>query len=256
MNSISVVVITFNEEENISRCLTSVQPVADEIIVVDSYSTDQTTVISAQLGAKVYDRAWEGYSSAKNYGNDQASKDWILSIDADEELSDELIKSILSFKVQQHNTTAFEVNRLTNYCGYWVKYCGWYPDQKLRLWKRGEGKWDGVLHEKIIFEKDVKTKLLTGDLFHFSFPSIHHHVLTLNKYSEVAAKDLVTRNKHVSFLLHVLLNPLYTFINKYFFRLGFLDGYHGFIICWLSAQANFLKYSKAFLMKASAQASR
>ena len=251
MNSISAVIITFNEEENIVRCIRSLKAIADEIIVVDSHSTDRTRSVASDLGAVVHERSWEGYSSAKNYGNDLATKTWILSIDADEELSPQLIRSIQNFKENITNDDAFEVNRLTNYCGHWVRFCGWYPDRKLRMWKRGMGNWDGVLHEKIVFVKPAAISQLKGDLHHYSFPSIQHHVQTLNKYSEVAARDLVDRNKNVFFLIHVLLNPAYTFINKYFFRLGFLDGYYGFAICWLSAQANFLKYAKAFFMKRS-----
>lgn len=249
MNSISAVIITFNEEENIVRCIESLRAVVDEIILVDSFSTDRTKEMAINLGALVFERAWEGYSAAKNFGNERATKDWILSIDADEALSQELLKSLQDFKLTPSKSDAYEVSRLTNYSGQWVHYCGWYPDRKLRLWKRGEGVWDGVLHEKVVFEKEIKSLVLKGDLLHYSFPSIQHHIQTINNYSEVAAKDLVERNKRISFFIHVLLNPIYTFINKYLFRLGFLDGYHGFVICWLSAQANFLKYSKAFFMK-------
>ena len=191
MNSISAVIITFNEEDNIVRCIQSLQSISDEIIVVDSKSTDRTKLLANELGARVFERDWEGYSSAKNFGNEQATKTWILSIDADEALSPELIKSIKEFKVSTMDYDAFEVNRLTNYSGHWVRYCGWYPDRKLRMWKKGEGTWDGVLHEKVLFKKPIKVELLNGDLYHYSFPTIHHHVQTLNKYAEVAAKDLI-----------------------------------------------------------------
>ncbi len=255
MNSISVVIITFNEEENIGRCLDSVKSIADEIIVVDSFSTDRTREIASGFDVKFYQRKWEGFSSAKNFGNSLATKDWIFSIDADEALSPNLIKSILEFKKNTTPADSYSLSRLTNYCGHWVRHCGWYPDRKLRMWKREEGQWEGVLHEQVVFNKEITTHNLTGDLFHYSFPSIRHHVQTLNNYSDVAARDLVERNKKVNILIHVILNPIYTFFNKYFLRMGFLDGYYGFVICVLSAMANFLKYAKIRQMKRNSHSS-
>jgi glycosyltransferase involved in cell wall biosynthesis len=252
MNSISVVIITFNEENNIKRCLESILPIADEVIVVDSFSTDRTKEIADHYGAKFFLRTWEGYSSAKNFGNEKATKDWILSLDADEALDEILLNSLKEFKTQIIKDEAFEVNRLTNYCGYWVRYCGWYPDRKLRLWRKGEGAWNGVLHEEIVLKKSIKIVPLKGNLLHYSFPSINHHVKTLNSYSDVAAKELAKKNKKIFVLYHLIANPAFTFVRKYFFRLGFLDGYYGFVICVLSATANFLKYAKAIALKKAA----
>jgi glycosyltransferase involved in cell wall biosynthesis len=249
MNSISVVIITYNEEENIERCLVSIKSIADEIILVDSFSTDRTKEIANNFGANFYSRGWEGYSSAKNFGNEKATSEWILSLDADEALDETLKESLKEFKLMNVKSTAFEVNRLTNYCGHWVRYCGWYPDRKVRMWMKGEGLWDGVLHEKVVLKTATNLVSLKGNLLHYSFPSISHHVKTLNSYSEVASKDLVEKRKTVFFIVHVLLNPLYTFFNKYFLKLGFLDGYYGFVICSLSAFANFLKYIKAYQIK-------
>ncbi len=246
MNTISVVIITHNEDENIGRCLESVMPVADEIIVVDSHSTDRTREICEQHKVRFYSRTWEGYSSAKNYGNNLAEKEWILSIDADEALSKELLESLLAFKQSSGATEgAFMFSRLTNYCGHWVKHCGWYPDRKLRMWKKGAGQWEGVLHEQVVFLTPPSTGNMKGDILHYSFPSIRHHVQVMNNFSDVASDDLVARGRKINVVVHLVLNPFYTFITKYFFNLGFLDGYYGFVICWLSAVANFLKYSKA-----------
>lgn len=251
MTSISVVIIAFNEEENIGRCLDSVLSFADEIIVIDSKSTDNTRTIAQSKGARVYERAWEGYSAAKNFGNNLAEKDYILSIDADEVVSPDLAHSLSKIKTGKLTGDAFIFSRLTNYCGHWVRYCGWYPDRKLRMWRKNEGVWDGVLHEKVVFNTSINSVLLKGDLLHYSFPSISHHIKTLNSYSEVAANDLVAKGGTVLFVVHILLNPLYTFLNKFLLRLGFLDGYYGFVICSLSAFANFLKYTKAYQIRKS-----
>lgn len=252
MSSISAVVITYNEEEDIGRCVESLLPVADEIIVVDSFSTDRTKEICERYNVHFYSRIWEGYSSAKNFGNTLAQHEWILSIDADEALSEELQKSIAAFKKTDPSLTGtFVFNRLTNYSGHWVRHCGWYPDQKMRMWKRGIGNWDGTLHEQVVFSATTTISHLKGDLLHYSFPSIKDHIQTMNNYSEVASTDLVTRNKKIYFVIHLILNPCYTFISKYFFNLGFMDGYYGFVICSLSAFANFLKYSKAWSKKKS-----
>lgn len=249
MSSISAVVITFNEESNIGRCLESLKPVADEIIVLDSFSSDRTKDICEGYGVKFFSRAWEGYSASKNYANSLAKSDWILSLDADEALDEHLTKSILEVKKSEPDNIAFLFNRLTNYGGHWVRFCGWYPDKKIRMWRRGAGQWSGALHEKIIFSQEPKVSPLKGDVLHYSFPSIRDHVNTMNSFSEVAAQDIVKNKKRVSIVIHLLLNPAFTFVSKYFFRLGFLDGYYGFVICALSAVANFLKYSKALAFK-------
>jgi glycosyltransferase involved in cell wall biosynthesis len=249
MNTFSAVIITHNEEDNIGRCLKSLLPVADEIIVVDSNSSDRTRAICEQHKVRFFTRAWEGYSPAKNFGNSLAEKDWIFSIDADEALSKELQESMLKFKEEDSVEGAFMFSRLTNYCGHWVRHCGWYPDRKMRLWKKGAGQWEGALHEQVVFSAPPILGNMTGDILHYSFPSISHHVQVMNNFSEVASDELVQRGKKIYPVLHLVLNPFYTFISKYFFSLGFLDGYYGFVICWLSAVANFLKYSKAWSKK-------
>ncbi|MBS1689005.1 MAG: glycosyltransferase family 2 protein, partial [Bacteroidetes bacterium] len=139
MVKISVVIITLNEEKNLSRCLTSVAGIADEVVVVDSFSTDNTAAIAEKYGARVVNQAFLGYGAQKNFANDQAANDWILSLDADEALSPELQQSILSVKAKPEYD-AYSLSRLTNYCGKWVKHCGWYPDKKLRLFDKTKGK--------------------------------------------------------------------------------------------------------------------
>lgn len=240
---ISAVIITRNEEKNIGRCLRSLQDVVDDIVVIDSYSSDQTEKICSNYKATFVQREWEGYSSAKNFGNSIAKYDHILSIDADEALSDELRDSIICLK---NNMTrdAYYLNRLTNYCGQWIKHCGWYPDIRIRLWNRNTAEWQGNIHESLVFNKKINSGSLKGDLLHYSFHSIADHIQTANKFSELAADEIINGKFKVNVIYHIILNPLYTFIHKYIFQLGLLDGFYGLVICAISSFSNFLKYSK------------
>lgn len=241
--SITAVIVTLNEEMNIGRCIDSLTGIAEEIVVLDSFSTDKTPDICRSKEVVFLQKAWQGYSTSKNYANSLATKDYILSIDADEALSDELKQSILKEKGSS-TTQAFAFSRLTNYCGKWIHHCGWYPDTKVRLFKRGEANWTGEIHEELAFNTPTDVKILKGDLLHYSFPTIASHIRTLNSFSEIAAKDAFSKRKKVNLLLHVFFNPLFTFFKKYFLQKGFLDGYYGFIICAISAFANFIKYVK------------
>jgi len=243
INKISAVIITLNEEQNIGRCINSLQNVADEIIVLDSYSSDTTEKICRDKGVKFIQRSWQDYSDSKNFANSQARFDHILSIDADEALSDELRNSIIKFKAETLLDGYF-INRKTNYCGKWINHCGWYPDRKMRLWNRNKGRWDGAIHEKVTLDPIAKTGILSGNLLHYSFNSVYDHIVTANKFSQIAAEEAYKNGISANLLIDVLLNPLFTFIRKYFYQLGFLDGYYGFVICRISAFANFLKYIK------------
>ena len=154
---LTAVIITKNEEFNISRCLQSLKDVADEIVVVDSFSTDSTEEICKSFNVRFVQQEWLGYSEQKNFANSLASNDWIFSIDADEVLSDELKKSILELKNKNiSDDNVFSMNRLTNYCGHWIRHCGWYPDRKIRIWNRKVGKWQGEIHETIEFLTEIK----------------------------------------------------------------------------------------------------
>jgi len=241
--SISAVIVTLNEEQNIGRCIDSLLGVADEVIVLDSFSTDKTADICRTKGVKFFQKSWQGYSTSKNYANDLATMDYVLSIDADEVLSDELKHSIIEQK-KNPLFVAYSFNRLTNYCGQWIHHCGWYPDAKIRLFKRGEATWAGEIHEGLTFKAATEVKKMPGDLFHYSFPTIASHIRTLNSFSEIAAKDAFFRKKRANFIVHILLNPFFTFFRKYILQKGFLDGYYGFVICVISAFANFTKYVK------------
>lgn len=248
MVKLSVVIITFNEEQNIGRCLASITGIADEVVVVDSGSTDRTEEICENAGAKFYKHPFEGYIQQKNYALGLTTCDYVLSLDADEALSPELRESI--FRVKNNWTSdAYSFNRLTNYCGKWIYHCGWYPDVKLRLFKKGMGKWGGTNpHDKFILSDEKRPRKLKGDLFHYSYYTIREHLQQVNNFTEIDSAALYESGKRTS-LLMIALNPPIRFIRDYFFRLGILDGYYGYVICRISSHATFIKYVKLFQLQ-------
>ena len=184
---ISAVIITFNEEQNIGRCLDSLCDIVDEIVVVDSFSTDKTESICSDYEKVNFVKTeWKGYSETKNYGNKLANNDWVISLDADEALSEELAQNIKSLDLK--NEEAYEFNRLTNYCGKWVKHCGWFPDIKVRLMNKTNSSWEGVVHESLIYKKPVSVKFISGYLHHFSYYKVSEHLERLKKYADLSAK--------------------------------------------------------------------
>ncbi len=241
--NVSAVIITYNEEKNIARCLDSIKDIVDEIVILDAFSSDQTEEISQKYNVKFIKRAWEDFSRSKNFANEQASYDYILSIDADEALSEDLAGTIRNLK-KGEMLDGYIVNRRTNYCGKWIKHCGWYPDKKLRVWNRKKGQWEGSIHEQVVMAAGAKIADLKGDLLHYAFNSIGEHLTTANKYSEISAQRAFENGKNANLLIDVILNPTAMFIRKYILLLGFLDGYYGYVICRISAFANFLKYTK------------
>ncbi len=241
MQKLSVVVITLNEGKNIERCLNSVLEVADEILVVDSFSTDLTEEICKKHSVKFLQHKFEGYSEQKNWANKQASFPHILSIDADEALSEELIKSIRAVK-SNWNANAYYFNRLTNYCGKWIYHSGWYPDKQMRLWDSRKGNWQGMIHEKVKLSHG-EPQFLKGNLLHYSFSSIEDHLAQINKFSSIKAKEAFLNNEKSNFY-RIIIKPFIKFFTNYFIKLGVLDGCYGFLICKLSATSAFLKYSK------------
>ncbi|HRY31468.1 MAG TPA: glycosyltransferase family 2 protein [Bacteroidales bacterium] len=243
MIKLSVVIITFNEEKNIVRCLDSVKEVADEIIVVDSFSTDKTGEICTEKGARFVRHPWPGYGAQKNYGNSLASNDWILSLDADEALSLKLGESIARVK-ENPAYRAYAMNRLTNYCGHWIRHCGWYPDTKIRLFDRRSARWDlELVHENLLIDEGTASGFLQGDLLHYSFLSREDHLRQVEHYSGLVARQFFEKGRKAG-LLKIWFSGPARFIRDYFFRLGFLDGTAGFSVCSLSARAAFLKYRK------------
>ena len=241
---ISAVIITFNEQKNIARCIQSLVGIADEILIVDSFSTDNTVTIASDLGATVIQNTWQGYTQQKNFGNDKARFSWILSLDADEAISENLKNNIL--KIKTHCTAdAYSISRLTNYCGHWIKYGDWYPDQKLRLWNKSKGQWQGMIHEEVNMSAGASTLTLKGDILHYSYYSIMEHVAQMNKFTEQMAQDNILKNKRAS-LVKIICSPPVKFIKSYFLRLGFLDGFYGFVVAAMSANATFLKYMRTW----------
>jgi glycosyltransferase involved in cell wall biosynthesis len=242
MQKLSVVIITLNEERNIARCLSSVNEIADDIVVVDSGSTDRTEEICKSYNVKFISKPWRGYSDQKNFANTLAQYDWIFSIDADEELSPELIQSIKEAK-NKNQIAYYKINRLTNYCGKWIKHGGWYPDIKLRIFDRTKSQWEGTIHELLTNEMNIPSVLLKGNCNHYTYYNKEEHYAQARKFSSISAQDFFTKGKKTGFLRPVL-SCVAKFISQFYFRFGFLDGMAGFRIAYISAKAAYWKYSE------------
>jgi len=241
--NISAAIITLNEERNIERCIRSLQPVADEIVVLDSFSSDATAAICADFGVRFEQREWQGYSASKNHLNSLATHDYILSIDADEALDSELQEAIRKVK-NEGSPQVYSVNRLTNYCGKWIRHSGWYPDVKVRLFPREGSFWDGAfVHEELRFPGHLREIRLGGHLEHYSYYSFSDHRARADKYSALTAQKLHLKGKHAS-VLKPYLSALGRFVAMYFVKRGVLDGRMGFKIAWISAQSNVFKYKE------------
>ena len=245
MNTLSVVIITFNEERNIKRCLDSVAPVADEIIVVDSHSTDATEAICDRYDVKFFTQDWIGYIDQKNLANDLATCDLILSIDADEALSEKLAQSIQKIKNHNIENRAFSMNRLMNYCGKWIRHSGWYPDTKVRIFRRGQAEWTGKkVHETLSLATDTQIIHLDGDLLHYSFYSIEEHRRQNEKFARLSAEEIVESGKKTT-LFKAYTHTVWRLIRDFIFKGGFLDGHTGLTICKINARGVWLKYKTA-----------
>ncbi len=241
---ISAFIIAYNEELNIARCINSLKPVVDEIILVDSYSQDKTVQIAESLGAKIFFHKFSGFGEQKAFAIEQTTNDWILSIDADEVISPQLQQSIL--EVKQNNThQGYSFSILTNYCGKWIRHCGWYPQPKLRLLNKQKGHINKkMVHEGLeMNDKNEPVCLLNGDLLHHSYNTISDHSRKIQLYTEMSAKNSVALGRTVS-MLKIIVAPRWVFIYHYIIRLGFLDGYWGYILCKNISYESFIKYTK------------
>lgn len=241
MNRISACLITFNEEHNLPRALASLAGVVDEIVVVDSGSTDRTEALAREQGAAFFSREWSSYGEQKNFAAECAKNEWILSIDADEELSSELKTSLLKWKNTQPKFPVYEVARKTWYLGAWIQHSGWYPDFQRRLYNRDEARFSGIIHESVRFMGPPGR--LHGDLLHYTVRTFEEHQAKVEKYSQLAAQQLHWEGKR-SWRPALLVATPWRWLNTFILHGGFLDGYRGLLIARMAARSVRLKYSK------------
>jgi glycosyltransferase involved in cell wall biosynthesis len=239
---ITATIITLNEERHIARAIESLR-CCDEILVLDSGSTDRTVELAENLGARVVESFWRGYAAQKNWIAEQAANDWILSLDADEALSEALEAEIWSLKKNGPRCEAYTVPRLAQYLGRWILHSGWYPDRKVRLYNRQKAKWVGdFVHETVQVRGRVGS--LESNLLHFTCDSLSEHLKTMDRYTTLAAEELVSHKAQIGWS-RLIMDPLWTLLKTYFLQAGFLDGIEGLTIAYMAALYTFLKYAKA-----------
>ena len=244
MKKCSVVIITFNEEKNIERCLQSVKEIADEIVVVDSFSTDSTKSICLKYGARFIENPFAGYIEQKNFALAQAMNEYVLSLDADEAIDGLLKQHILEEKQKGFPYDSYQMNRSNYFCGRWIKHGSWYPDKKIRLVNKEKAKWGGINpHDKMVVQQPYTLKWLAGDILHYTYYTLEELVLQTNRFTTIQAKAMFEEGKKASFI-KLYISPLSAFITGYFIKLGFLDGYDGFVVARSVAYATMLKYAK------------
>lgn len=246
MPKISACIISFNEERKIEECLQSLQGVVDEIVVVDSLSSDQTLEIAGRYTDRIFHQKFLGHLEQKNLAVSKASHDWILSLDCDERLSPQLREAILAIKDDLRERTVYRMARKTFYVYRWLNHC-WYPDRKVRLFNKHDARWGGVNpHDRVVTDDDVAIIDLKGDILHYSFSSISEHLRTLDNFTEIGAREIIAKGKRVG-LLAPLSHGSWTFLRLYLFKRGFLDGFAGFVVAVLSFVHAFVKYSKVLM---------
>ena len=240
---LAATIVTLNEERNIARAILSLAGCVDEIVVVDSGSSDRTREIAASLGARVLEEPWRGYAAQKNFAAASASHEWILSLDADEELTPALSAEIAAVRLQGPSFDAWTMPRLARYLGRWIRHSGWYPDRKIRLYHRDRAAWKGdFVHESVQTTGSVGQ--LKSDLLHFTCDTLSQHLTTLDRYTTLAAQSLAAARKPIPFS-RLVIDPPWTFFRSFILQFGFLDGMHGFVIAGLAAFYTFMKYAKA-----------
>ena len=244
---ISVCIVCFNEEANIRRCLESVRWVKEaggEIIVVDSFSTDKTVDICREFTNRVIQNKWPGFVNQKNFALDQAANDWVLSLDADEVLSDEARQAISKGADAGFTSDGYLFKRHTFYLGRWINHGGWYPDWKLRFFRKSKARWGGMdPHDRIIMADGARTKYLDCDIIHYTYKNLSHQLKTIDRFSDAASEALIQAGKQFS-LLNLFFRPPAKFLETYIYKLGFLDGLAGLIIAVASSFYVFVKYAK------------
>jgi len=239
---ISVVIITYNEQDRLEPTLKSIRDFASEIIVVDSFSTDETVTIARKYTPHVFQRKWISYADQKNYANGKASFPWILSLDADERISPQLYEEILELKETEPDVSAFSMPRRVFYLGKWIKHTVWNPDRKIRIFLKEKAHWEGdYVHERLVVDGDVQP--LRGTLLHFTYRDIHDHLDRINSFTDLGAQKLYAEGKKCGWLRLSLL-PGFGFFKSYFIKAGFLDGFAGFVVSVLHAYSVFLRCAK------------
>lgn len=247
MTKISACIISFNEEKKIEDCLRSLEHIVDEIILVDSLSTDRTLDIARKYTDKIFSQTFLGHIEQKNLAASKAENNWILSLDCDERLTEELQKSILAIKDNLEQADAYSMNRKTFYVYRWLHHC-WYPDTKIRLFNRETAHWGGTNpHDRVLTDGN-NIRHLSGDIQHYSFNSISEHLVTIDKFTEIGADELIRKGKRFN-ILSPLTHASWTFLKLYIFKRGFLDGFAGLIVSVLSFMHVFVKYSKAIIKR-------
>lgn len=250
MLPVSVTIITYNEEKNIADCIRSVESIADEIIVLDSFSTDRTEEIARSFARVRFEKhAFDGHVQQKNRALTLCKNEWVLSLDADERLSPELAAEIAALdaeKIANEGISGFRMPRLTYHMGRAIRHGGWYPQRRYRLFKRSAAKWEGENpHDYIVIDETGKGATLKGDLIHYSFVDLSQQIDTINKFSSIVAFNRHEAGRPFQ-LMKTLIKPFGKFIEIYFFKAGFLDGFPGFTIAVASAFSTFLKFAKIF----------
>jgi len=241
MSRFSVCLITLNEEHNLPRALRSIEGIADEIVVVDCGSQDHTQEVARAHGAKIVMREWTNFADQKNFAAAAAVNDWILSLDADEELSIDLRKSLLEWKQQKPRCAVYEIARRARYLGAWVKHSGWYPDRQRRLYRRDLAKFSGIVHESL--RSEGTTGRLSGELLHYTMNSFAEHEDKVERYTTLAARQMYEAGKR-SWRAAMWLATPWTCFSILVLRGGFLDGYRGWLISRMAARSVWLKFKK------------
>jgi len=241
MNRLSACLITLNEEHNLPRALASIAGIADEIVVVDCGSRDRTLEIARERGAKIVINSWTNFAEQKNLATAAASNDWILSLDADEELSPALRNALLTWKANRPEFEVYEFSRRAWYVGGWINHSGWYPDRQRRLYKRDAARFSGIVHESLRFEGSPGR--LDGDLLHYTMRSFSEHEEKVERYTTLAAQQMYAAGKR-SWRAAMWLATPWSWFNSYMLHLGFLDGSRGWIISRMAARSTRLKFKK------------
>jgi len=248
MPKISAIVIVYNEEKNIRRCLESLSW-TDEIVVVDSFSQDKTREIASNFTDKIIDVKWEGFGKKKEFAREKASYDWVLSIDADEVVSGQLKDEIKSIIEKDAALDGYYIPRLSSFLGKWIKHSGWYPDYVLRLFKKRKARFDqSLVHEKLILGGE--TGFLKDCIMHYTDPDIHHYLSKMDKYTTLGSEKLFQEGKSATFF-DLILRPPSVFFKMFILKLGFLDGGYGFVLACLSSFHVFVKYAKLWHLRKS-----